>query len=107
MHKENAKHAWFTVNQPETGLTTSLVIASQVLSFENICMVTVFGPPHRFSSDADWFGKIALNKHNLWIQEIKEEENLPCIQNWKLYDGQCTPCCIIRHVSILGQTVKI
>lgn len=80
MHKENAKHAWFTVNQPETGLTTSLVIASQVLSFENICMVTVFGPPHRFSSDADWFGKIALNKHNLWIQEIKEEENLPCIQ---------------------------
>ncbi|CAG7888204.1 unnamed protein product [Brassica rapa] len=44
----------------------------------------VFGSLHRSSVDADRFGKIALDKHNSWVQKIKEEENMPCTQSWKL-----------------------
>ncbi|KAL0667900.1 hypothetical protein Bca4012_030604 [Brassica carinata] len=66
-YAEGECQAWFTANRPEDGLTTTPIIASQGLCFKNICMVDDLGPVHRSSVDADGFGKITLDKHNLWV----------------------------------------
>ena len=41
----------------------------------------ILGLLHRFLVDVNGFEKIALDKHTLSVHEIKDEENLICIQS--------------------------
>ena len=106
-YAEGEGQTWFTAKQTEIGLTTSPAIASQVLSFENICMVDGFWTSTSIFIGCRLVWKDCTEQTQLVGTRNQRRRESALHSNWKLYNGQWTACCIIRYVNILGQTVRI